>query len=523
MLKNNFMRPFFLKIFLFKTVCIFCILLRAEGQNYSTTTNYFDIDSIIYSTETGEDIIAYRPLLVRGYSGYFFSAGEYSKEKKFQGIRMANFDKNGLLLSSVVYNNPSYREYVKKVVATYKSLYVICNAVNTNDGDSDLLILRYNFNMELKGSKVYSGSKYYMPVNGSFAIKPGLLNNIDEIYFTCFKKDNLKSSLAVLNIDSNLTIQHFFEYNYSGHIDKCVEKPIDMNISINSSNIEDIYVAGNIINNNNSTQNLLIKLDNKLNALWIKTDTSQHETYYSVKQTKAPSDALYVAGAVETGGLLKWRLEKIDPTTGNTIISAPYANTRANCVPLRITVAGNEVIVAGYQQDINTGEYDVVLRVFAANLEHAGTYPYSNILKLTKGSSLNDVVAERDATWITGSRGVGSNRYLFTYKLGNKYGSIIYSDSIKSLNAAALKIAILDGGASYPDSSRIAITGFKNNTAQIFRPEDLSFVSRFYIPQPSFLYTKNDFPDFIVAINKQRRLTNYSSGKNIMSVSNKAY
>ena len=98
------------------------------------------------------------------------------------------------------------------------------------------------------------------------------------------------------------------------------------------------------------------------------------------------------------------------------------------------------------------------------------------------GSHINDAVQDNNATWVTGVKKAGSSQYMFTYKIENNNGLATYKDSIINLKAAANRIAILNGGTADPDSSHIGITGFRNNKKNNFQPEDLSYITRIYIP-----------------------------------------
>ena len=161
-----------------------------------------------------------------------------------------------------------------------------------------MLVLRYNFSLQLKAEKFFTKPVYYLPVDAVNAVKDGITNKIDEIYIVCYKQDNIKSALAILHLDSNLSIKHSFQYNYTGTADTYIEKPADIDIALNH-NSETIYVAGGILGTDNITQNLLIKLDGNLNAAWTKTSASEHVMYNSVKQTGSPDYVVYTAGTVK--------------------------------------------------------------------------------------------------------------------------------------------------------------------------------------------------------------------------------
>ncbi|HVX27622.1 MAG TPA: hypothetical protein VHB70_14825 [Parafilimonas sp.] len=463
------------------TFYFFCLSLNIKAQHYTYTANYYDTSALLNGSEVGEDIIAYRPLLVRGYSGYFFTAGEYAKDQPLQGLRMANFDKNGTLLQSVRFDNSGYKEYVKKIVATYKSLYVICNAVGTN-ADSVLLVLRYNFNLQLKAQKFFKKPVYFLPATAAGAVTSGT-NKIDEIYIACYQKENAKSGLAIIHLDSNLSIKHAFEYNYTGAPDNYIEKPADMDIALSNHNAETIYVAGGILGTDNITRNLLIKLNGNLTTAWIKTSPSEHVMYNSVKQTGAPNYVVYTAGTAQTNNGTNWKIEKIDTLTGNTLAHISFSHQQYNTIPVKITAVTNKLVVTGYEQSTALNTFNAVIGEFDTSLNTVNGYPVYYKIQLPAGSVLNDAVQDNNATWIAGQKITGTNKNMFLYKIDNTNGSAVYRDSVINSNAAINKIAVLDGGTTYPDSNHIAVTGFKNNSANKFQPQNLSYVTRIYTPQ----------------------------------------
>jgi hypothetical protein len=451
-----------------------------DAQTYTYNTTFYDyLWGSLYSDEVGEDITAYRPKFVRGYSGFFFTAGEYAKGESTQGVYVATFHKDGTPLKSVVYNDNNYREYVKKVVATYKSLYVICNAINISTGDSTLQVLRYNMDLELKQNKRFTTSKYSSPADAVSALSASF-TYIDEIYLACSKKDNTKNALAIIHLDSNLNILHSASYNYTGSEDAYEERAVDLDIAYDDAIGETIYAAGGVSGPNGNAGCLLVKLNGNLNIAWSKSgNPSLGASYNSVKQAGAPAYDAYVCGGPQTNGNFRWKISRIDPQTGITLDSARYTKDQFQTNALKITAVGkNKVTVAGFEQSSALNKYDIVIAQYSRNL----TTPVYNTLELTSGSTVNDALQDKTTTWVTGSKKSGQDRYMFVYKIEASTGALLYENYVQNSKAAGNRLAALTGGASYPDSTNIAVTGFKNKSANIFQPEDLIYLTRIYSP-----------------------------------------
>ncbi|MEO8712170.1 MAG: hypothetical protein ABI405_08620, partial [Parafilimonas sp.] len=470
--------------------------------SYSYITNDYNyLNGTLYRDEVAEDITYYRPFLVRGYAGYFFSAGEYAKDESSQGVYMATYTKDGQLIKSALFNDNSYKEYVKKVLFTYKSLYIVCNAVDVSSGDSALLVLRYDMDLVFKAKYIFKPEKYFSPADAVAAVG-GVLSKIDEIYIACSKKDNQKSALAAIHLDSNLNILHSFKYNYTGATDNNIEQPADIDILYDTiTHNTTIYVAGNItgIGGSTLTNNLLIKLNGSLKSAWVKANTSANGLYTSVKQFGAPDYTVYAAGNQLVNTKTKWSIDKINPSAGQTLVHKVYAVKSYQTNVLKITRAANNIVtVAGYRQSESLNKYDIVVGVYDEDLVNTTNYIIEH---LTYGSSVNDAVQDNDATWITGKKKNGSNEYIFVYKI-DPYSGNSYKDSVVNTKSAGNCITVLPRVVSYPDSSRIAMCGFKNNSNTLIQPLDLKYTTRFYIPYLNTIVDKkNEMPAAAQLIN----------------------
>jgi hypothetical protein len=460
-----------------KTITILLALVlmngstHAQGIGHSTVYyDYFSNPQLLYANDVAEDIVA-------DANGNMFVAGEQMKEMSTQGVKVIKYNSGGSVTTEGVYNNTSYREYVKKIIydgSTY--FYVVCNAVHVTTGVSSLLVLKYsatNFTTPIS-TNFFTG--YYNPVDATIAGS----GNSGILFIACNKSNGNASSLAVVRLTksslvNSLYIQYFYLYNYLNTSDQFRETPKDI---LYSQTDQAVYVAGGITDTTtNKTAHLIIRLGTNLASVYSMAGTLDfgQNIYNSVALN---SSHVYVAGSMRNNPNNKhsWVIRRLNKLNGATVSSRGYnPGTNFYSEAIKITLAtATDILVAGYAKDATTSVYNYQVGKYSADLLNLASY-YGTSLPYT--SVLVDAVSNTyGTTYLTGIKTNGSKKNMFVagfYALTG--GSNFYRDSIVNNNACGNRITLLP-------SNLFAITGYQDKTSNAFQLSDYKMFTRIYSP-----------------------------------------
>lgn len=453
---KNSMHSIFIAIV---AISLFSFTGYAQDQIQSTHTYQH---ATLNSGDIGEAIVA------DASTGNYYTAGEILSNTNGQAIRVQKFNEQGVITASRVLSFANYKLTAKKILYVGSKVYVICNAVHTTSGSSELLVIKFDAALSSNFTPfLYAGSDYHHP-------EDAVAISNSTIAIACYKRSRTYEELAVVKINSSLAIINSYTMHYTSITDDIAEAPRKI-INVAS---DGIYVVGQCTRpSDNKTATVAIKLSTSLTQQWLKKSgfALGKNSYNSVA---ADSLGVFVAGVVYSNGTNKWLLRRLNPSTGATLNSTIAAfGTGYTSEALKITRTTNsKITVVGYANDTASNTFS--LKIAAYN--SLGQNPVFITQPLNNGSVINDAItANNDYTYVTGKRSfgvpkTGKNLFLLAF---DEMGVNYFRDSIITGTSSGNMLAYNPGGASV-----LAVTGFTNNLNPLVLP-NYGYTTRFYSNQ----------------------------------------